>query len=112
MGYANWAGNRVSRQAVNARIQSSSSDVVQRNIIELAKELIPLNGRVILTVHDSIGFQVPKGTPHMKDLLDEVIVERTKRMFPWLPVMWKYDVGYGPNYGKAKYDVTNDPSPL
>lgn len=96
---------RVSRQAVNARIQSTSSDLVQRNMIELHKAIRPLGGRLILTVHDSIGFQVPKGTRGMATLLDNVIRKKTAKMFPWMPVEWIFDVAKGPNYGNCKYKV-------
>lgn len=96
---------RVSRQAVNARIQSTSSDLVQSNIIELHKAIRPLGGRIILTVHDSIGFQVPKGTRGMATLLDQVVRQTTAKRFPWMPVEWIFDVAKGPSYGMCKEEV-------
>ncbi len=89
------------RQAVNFRIQSTAADIVNANLVDLADRIKPLGGRVVLTVHDSILFQLPRETAGVKDLLDEVILEGTKERFPWLPVPWKYDVGKGDNYGEC-----------
>lgn len=97
--------NRISRQAVNTRIQTTSAVIVNRNLTDLGEAIKTLDGRIMLTVHDSMGFQLPKGTPGVKKLLDKVIVERTRERFPWLPVTWKYDVGYGPSYGEAHEPV-------
>lgn len=93
--------NRVSRQAVNSRIQTTSAVLVNSNMIDAHKEIKKLGGRLILTVHDSIGFQLPKGTPGVKALLDDIVITRTREKYPWLPVPWKYDVGMGPSYGEA-----------
>lgn len=100
--------SRVSRQAVNARIQSTSSDIVGMNLVSVDNAIRDLGGRCLLTVHDSIVFQLPKGTPNVKALLDNAIVEETKKRCPWLPVEWKYDCAYGPSYGEAKTELTDD----
>jgi DNA polymerase-1 len=90
------------RQAVNARIQTTSADIVNTNLTDLSNALQSMGGRVVLTVHDSILFQLPKGTPDVKALLDRIIVDKTREKFPWLPVKWKYDVGRGPSYGECE----------
>lgn len=90
------------RRAVNARIQTTSADIVNTNLVDLDNAIKPLGGRVILTVHDSILFQLPKGTTGVNEILDQVIKEKTKERYPWLPVEWKYDLGKGPNYGECK----------
>jgi DNA polymerase-1 len=92
-------GNRMARQAVNARIQTTSSDIVTANMVQINNRIKPLGGRVLLTVHDSIVFQLPKGTPGVRQLLDDSVLHWTKENCPWLPVDWKYDCGKGPNYG-------------
>ncbi len=97
--------NRVARQAVNARIQTTSSDLVMCNVIDLQHELLKLGGRVLLTVHDSMPFQAPKGITGMKELLYRVVTENTAKRAPWLPVVWKFDVGKGPNYGDTHEEV-------
>lgn len=104
--YNRRARGKAARQAVNSRIQTTSSDVVMTNMIELGKALKKLGGRILLTVHDSIVFQVPKGTKGIKKLLDNIVITSVAEKFPWLPVTWKYDVGMGPSYGEAKYPVT------
>lgn len=94
--------NRVGRQAVNARIQTTSNDLIQTNMIDLDRTLLaPNNGHMLLSVHDSIVFQLPEGMSGVKEVCDEVIVNTTARKFPWLPVAWKYDLGKGPSYGQA-----------
>ena len=104
-GYSNYMAARVARQSVNSRIQTTSADIVNDNIVELDNAINPLGGRAILTVHDSVLFQIPKGTSGVKSLLDKVIVDKTREKFSWLPVDWKYDVGMGPNYGACKNEV-------
>mgnify|MGYP002672774253 FL=1 len=97
--------SRFERQGVNARIQTTSSDLVMSNLIDLQKWLLPLGGRVLLTVHDSLPFQLPKGNDGVKKELDRIIMENTAQRAPWLPVQWKYDVGKGPNYGDTHGNV-------
>lgn len=104
--YSRRMASRVARQAVNARIQSTSADIVSMNMLAVDAGIRPLGGRSLLTVHDSLVFQLPKGTPGVKALLDEAIVEKTRRDLPWLPVEWKYDCAFGPSYGEAKQEVT------
>jgi len=93
---------RAGRQAVNGRIQTTSADIVGMNMVDLDRAIEPLGGRMGLSVHDSMMFMLPKGTPGVKQLLDQVIVENTREKCPWLPVEWAYDVGRGPSYGEAK----------
>lgn len=97
---------RVQRQAVNARIQTTSSDMVAMNLLNVHNAIKPLGGRVLITVHDSIGFQLPKGTTGVRALLDKAIIEATARDCPWLPVVWKYDAAKGPNYGDVHEQIT------
>ncbi len=105
IGNDRYQQSRAFRQAVNARIQTTSADIVNTNLIDICDAIKPLGGRVILTVHDSILFQLPKGTSGIKGLLDRVIIENTREKFPWLPVTWKYDAGRGPNYGECKSEL-------
>ena len=98
--------SRMARQAVNARIQSTSSDLVQFNLIDLHQYLMAEHiGRIMLTVHDSIVFQVPIGYTGLAGPLYDIITTKTAERFPWLPVTWKFDAGCGPNYGDAHADV-------
>jgi DNA polymerase-1 len=99
--YSNDQINRVARQAVNSRIQTTSAVMVNKNMWDLDPAVESLGGRLLLTVHDSVGLQRPKGVPGFKQILDEIILENTAANFPWMPVPWKYDAGYGPSYGEA-----------
>lgn len=101
--YERSMASRMARQAVNARIQSSSSDLVMANLIDLSTYLRTiLGGRMLFTVHDSLVFQAPVGSHEgMKDVLDKLITRNTAERAPWLPVQWKYDCEWGFNYGDA-----------
>lgn len=101
LGVDNHQKFKAFRQAINCRIQTTSADIVNTNLVDLSDAIKPLGGRVLLTVHDSILFQLPKDTAGVTEFLDQVITENTKNKFPWLPVEWKYDVGKGPNYGEC-----------
>lgn len=96
--------NRIHRQAVNARIQSTSSDLVMRCLIDLDSWLQNRGDGscILLTVHDSLPFQMPHGCyDGLKKELDRIIIQHTKEVAPWLPVEWAYDCGWGPNYGET-----------
>lgn len=96
---------RMCRQAVNARIQSTSSDLVMYNLIDISRWIKGLGGRILLTVHDSIVFQLPKNVDGVLANLTHLITEKTAERAPWLPVEWKFDVGKGPNYGDTHLEV-------
>lgn len=97
--------SRMGRQAVNARIQTTSSDLVMYNLIDVGNWLKPRGGRILLTVHDSILFQLPKNPGSIAAELKSLITGRTAERAPWLPVEWKFDVGRGPNYGDTHGEV-------
>ena len=97
--------SRMGRQAVNARIQTTSSDLVMYNLIDVANWLKKKGGRLLLTVHDSLLFQLPKDVGNVRAELKQIITERTAERAPWLPVEWKFDVGMGPNYGDTHEEV-------
>ena len=93
------------RQAVNARIQTTSSDLVMYNLIDIANWLKTKGGRLLLTVHDSLLFQLPKNVGPVYADIKKIITDRTAERAPWLPVEWKFDVGCGPNYGDTHGEV-------
>lgn len=98
--------SRMARQAVNARIQTTSSDTVCTNLVDIHNYLLQQElGRVIITVHDSIVFQAPKGYVGLKKPLYDIVTVKTAERCPWLPVEWKFDVGRGPNYGDTHGEV-------
>ena len=103
--FDNSQASRMARQAVNARIQTTSSDLVMFNLIDLQNWLKSQGGRVILTVHDSIVFQLPKNIGSVMSDLKQIITDNTRNRAPWLPVEWKFDAGKGPNYGDTHEEV-------
>jgi DNA polymerase-1 len=95
--------SRCFRQAVNFKIQSTSSDIV----LWVLNQIFPivtqdLKGFFHATVHDSIVFSVPHAyTSQVSDLMYEYGTKRVAQEFPWLPVEFLWDVDAGLNYGEC-----------
>lgn len=94
--------SRFERQAINFKIQRTNSDIVLLVLCWIAEVLErDMGGRVLLTVHDSIGFQVPKKYAHqIPDLFMELGTKRVAKECPWLKSPYRWDVALGPNYGE------------
>lgn len=95
---------KAERQAVNFKIQGTNSDIIL-DVLCAVREVLErdMKGRMLLTVHDSLVFQVPKRYVHqVKDMLHELGTKRVARMCPWLPVDFKWDIEAGPSYGKLQ----------
>lgn len=103
-GATGFLRSRAERQAVNFKIQSTSSDIVLSSLIEIEKPLErDLGGRLLLTVHDSIGFQLPKKyVSQLPDFVDQYLNIKPGTKYPWLPVEFKWDYELGPSYGELK----------
>ena len=89
------------RRAVNFKIQGTNSDIVM-DVLTWISPIIEhdFRGRCLLTVHDSIGFQVPKKYAHqLKDLTYKYGTEMVAKANPWLPVPYRWDVEAGDSYG-------------
>lgn len=108
---------RAERQAQNFKIQSTSSDIVISQLLEIHemihsdktwpewgihKPLHTYGVRLLITVHDSIGLQWPK------KLLNALVPwltyygeTRVKEKFPWLPVPFAMDIEVGDSYGEC-----------
>lgn len=97
------------RRALNFKVQGQNSDIVMKVLCWVAEVLErDMGGRLLLTVHDSIGFQVPKKYAHqMPELFKELGTNRVARECPWMPVPYRWDLEMGPSYGEtmnaAKY---------
>lgn len=92
---------KAQRQAVNFKIQSNSSDIVLDVLCDVDGPVREMGGRLLITVHDSIVFELPKKYVHqMPDFIEEYGVKRTAQKYPWLPVPFKWDVTVGPSYGE------------
>lgn len=95
--------SRCFRQAVNFKIQATSSDIVLWVLNQIHPIVInDLQGMFHATVHDSIVFSVPHSyTAQVKDLMYEYGTVRVRKEFPWLPVEFLWDVDAGLNYGEC-----------
>lgn len=103
--YTATQASRMARQAVNARVQITTADLVARNVADVQQAVLPLGGRMLLTIYDALLFQLPKDTDNVKAFLDRAIIENTARRSPWLPVPWAYDAGRGPSYGETDGEI-------
>lgn len=90
------------RRAKNMPIQSTSSDIVLGQLIEIAQHIHELGGRLCITVHDSIVGTIKKKFLHKaKAFFDLYCVQRVREKYPWLPVDFSYDLAVGDNYGET-----------
>jgi uracil-DNA glycosylase family 4 len=95
--------SRCFRQAVNFKIQSTSSDIV----LWVLNQIYPvvtrdLHGFFHATVHDSLVFSVPpQYVSQIPEVMREYGTRRVAELFPWLPVQFLWDVEVGPSYGET-----------
>jgi DNA polymerase-1 len=88
------------RQALNAPIQGSASDVFKVAMIEVDRALREQTGlecHVLLTVHDELVFEVPK--EHVEQAAD-VVRDRMEHAVD-LDVPLRADIAWGPNWSEA-----------
>lgn len=90
------------RKGVNFNIQSTSSDIVMSVLCDIDQAIRDLGGRMLITVHDSLVFEVSKKyITQLPDLIEEYGVKRVAKRYPWLPVPFKWDIKVGPSYGET-----------
>jgi uracil-DNA glycosylase family 4 len=105
------------RRGKNMKIQSTSSDIVIGQLIEIAEHIHELGGRLCITVHDSIVGTIKKKYLHLAEaFFQKYCVDRVSEKYPWLPVAFACDLTVGPSYGEAKstiqeYIAKNAPTP-
>jgi DNA polymerase I-like protein with 3'-5' exonuclease and polymerase domains len=94
------------RQGVNFLVQGFTSEIVNRVLINLHKHMPEISGRLMITVHDSIVFEMPRNNLHrLEDFFASRVREFIKEEFPMVPVELPYDVEVGPTYGEAKHSI-------
>jgi DNA polymerase I-like protein with 3'-5' exonuclease and polymerase domains len=94
--------NSAYRKGVNFNIQSTSSDIVMSVLCDIDQAIRDLGGRMLITVHDSLVFEVSKKyITQLPDLIEEYGVKRVAKRYPWLPVPFKWDIKVGPSYGET-----------
>jgi uracil-DNA glycosylase family 4 len=105
------------RRGKNMKIQSTSSDIVVSQLIEIGEHIGELGGRLCITVHDSIvGTIKKKYLSQAQAFFDYYCVTRVREKYPWLPVDFAHDISVGPSYGEtialADYIKKNAPQQL
>lgn len=95
--------NRCFRQAVNFKIQATSSDIVLWVLNQVAPVIInDLKGQLHATVHDSIVFSVPdKYLSQVPEMMQYHGTDRVAEHFPWLPIPFIWDIEAGRRYGSV-----------
>jgi len=89
------------RMALNAPIQGSAADIIKRAMVKADEALMARKGRagrMVLTVHDELVFEVPETEV-------EAIAEEMRTVMEGvleLRVPLKVDVAWGPNWADAK----------
>jgi DNA polymerase-1 len=88
------------RQALNAPIQGSAADIMKLAMINVERALLDdgLDGRMILTVHDELVFEVPESE---RSKATE-IVEREMTGVAEMKVPLAVDVSFGKDWAEAK----------
>lgn len=90
------------RRGKNMKIQSTSSDIVVSQLVEINDHIGELGGRLCITVHDSIVGTLKKKHVHQAQaFFDHYCVTRVREKYPWLPVDFAHDVSVGPSYGET-----------
>jgi DNA polymerase-1 len=95
---------KAKRQAVNFKIQGTSSDIVLDVLCSVDDVLThDFGGRLNITVHDSLVFELPNQyISQMPDFINEYGVKQVARKYPWLPVPFQWDVEVGKSYGELQ----------
>ena len=90
------------RQAVNFKIQSTSSDITFGQLLEIHRRLPKeLGGHVLGTVHDSIFGEVPSSElDNLHAFFKKWAQDRVAEKYSWMPVPFAYDLDVGPSYGE------------
>ncbi len=101
-GMTKFMASKAERQAVNFKIQSTSSEIVLGVLCEIMEPLEQdFGGRMLITVHDSVVFDLNKKyISQMPDFINEYGVKRVAEQYPWLPIPFQWDVEVGPSYGE------------
>jgi DNA polymerase I len=97
-----WIDDHAIRQAYNYKIQSTASDFTLTALVRCAKALRELcvDGYPLLTVHDSIAFQVREEQAWEAAEIIKYIAENLN--FPFMNVPIKADFKMGRNWGSLK----------
>ena len=98
--------NAAYREAINFPIQATSSDLVLCQLTEMMENAHEIGMKARVTVHDSIGFSMPKANVEkVRAFLDKYAEERVREKFAWMPVPFIYEADYGDSYGECNIEI-------
>jgi uracil-DNA glycosylase family 4 len=94
------------RQAINSPIQSLASDIMLLSMVRLSNTLPADRAGVVLTVHDSIGFElrddyVEEGVPLIRETMEDLSILR-KKFGCDITVPITVEVKVGQHWGEGK----------
>ena len=102
-GMTGYLKSKAERQAVNFKIQSTSSDIVMSVLCAMDQPIKDIGGQLLITVHDSLVFEVPKNNVHkVPALIEHYGVKEVAQQYPWLPVPFQWDIDVGRSYGELQ----------
>ena len=91
------------RQAVNFKVQSLASDLLVGQLAELDSHLDEVDGRILLTVHDSGLFEIGRSEVEAASaFFRRWITERVAERYPWFPVPFDVDMAVGESYSALR----------
>ena len=62
-----------------------------------------LGGQLLITVHDSLVFEIPKeNVGQIPSMIEHYGVRGVAKQYPWLPVPFQWDIEVGPSYGELQ----------
>ena len=85
------------RQAMNAPIQGTASDMIKLAMLKVPAILAGHRSRMLLQVHDELVFELAKGEEHLIEPLREAMESALPLCIPV-----EVDCGIGPNWDEAK----------
>jgi DNA polymerase I-like protein with 3'-5' exonuclease and polymerase domains len=95
-----WMKNRAMRMGVNAYIQGSCADIINKAIPAIQEQFRALGGSLLLQVHDELVGEVPSdAAPQAARLMSRLMVEEANQN---LTVPLVAEAGIGLNWGEAK----------
>ena len=75
------------RQGVNYLVQGFTSEIVSRTLINIHQTINKVRGRLLLTVHDSLVFEMPpRELPNLEGYLEEAVKDFIQNQFPIVTV--------------------------
>jgi len=93
--------HEIERQAINAPIQSAASDLNLMSLTRLHARLDPTIAHILVTVHDSLLFEVKKGyEEEVMDIIYEEMVDNAP--LSDAPFAWSIEVKGGTRWGSLK----------